>query len=57
MSNLQINFRLKFAFRKADQQTGGKWLIRGTKHHIDNQLQSLKHPLIYGDNQHQTSAL
>ena len=27
-----------------DQHTGGKWLIHGTKHRKDNQLQSLELP-------------
>ena len=27
-----------------DQQTGGKWLIHGTKHHKDIQMQSLELP-------------
>ena len=30
--------------QKVDQHTGGKWLIYGTKHHKDNQLQSLELP-------------
>ena len=29
-------------FQKRDQHTGGKWLIHGTIHHKDNQLQSLE---------------
>ena len=39
MSNLQPNCCLK-----ADQLTGGKWLIHDTKRRKDNQLQSLKLP-------------
>ena len=29
-------------FQKVDQQTRGKWFIHRTKHHKDNQLQSLE---------------
>ena len=29
---------------KLDQYRGGMWLIHGTKHHKENQLQSLKLP-------------
>ena len=42
MSNLQPNCCLKFDFQKVDQHAGDKWLIRDTKRHKDNQLQSLK---------------
>ena len=38
---LTTQLLLKMAFRKFDQRSGGKWLIRGTKHHQDNQLQSI----------------
>ena len=31
MSNLQIYYHFKLDFQKVDQQTGGKWLIHGTK--------------------------
>ena len=41
MSNLQTNYRLKLDFQKMEQRTEGKWLIHGTKHHEDNQLQRL----------------
>ena len=46
MSNLQSHYRFKLDFQKADQHTEGKWLhvIHGTKHHKDNQLQSLEIP-------------
>ena len=44
MSNLQLNFCLKFDFQKMDQHVGGKWLIHDTKRRKDNQLQSLKLP-------------
>ena len=30
----------KLDFQKVYQYTGGMWLIPGTKHHKDNQLQS-----------------
>ena len=32
----------KAIFQNVDQHTGGKWLIHGTKHREDNQLQSLE---------------
>ena len=41
MSNLQPKCCLKVDFQKVDQHAGGKWLIRDTKRHKDNQLQSL----------------
>ena len=44
MSNLQTYYHLKLNFKKVDQHTGGKWLIRGTKRRKDNQLQSLELP-------------
>ena len=44
MSNLQIHYHSKLDFQKVDQHTGGKWLIHITKHHKDNQLQSLELP-------------
>ena len=44
MSNLQTYYHLKLDFQKVDQNTGGKWLIHGTKHRKDNQLQSLELP-------------
>ena len=34
----QLSF--KTYFQKMDQHSGGKWLIHGTKHRKDNQLQS-----------------
>ena len=34
----------KVAFQNVDQPTVGKWLIYNTKHHKDNQLQSLEPP-------------
>ena len=42
MSNLQFHYHFKLDFRKIDQHAGGKWLIHGTKHCDDNQLQSLE---------------
>ena len=44
MSNLQTCYHFKLDFQKVDQHTGGKWLIHGTKHHKDNQLQILEPP-------------
>ena len=43
MLNLQTHLHLKLDFQKVDQHTGGNWLIHGTKHRKDNQLQSLEH--------------
>ena len=43
MWNLQIYY-FKLGFQKVDLHTVGKWLIHGTKHHKDNQLQSLELP-------------
>ena len=43
-SKLQTHYYCKLDFQKADQHTGGKLLIHGTKHHKDNQLQSLELP-------------
>ena len=42
MSNLQTNYPFELDFQEMDQYTGGKWLIHGTKHCKDNQLQSLE---------------
>ena len=39
MSNLQTYYNFKLDFQKVDQHTAGKWLIHGTKHHKDNQVQ------------------
>ena len=44
MSNLQTYYHFKLDFQKVDQQTGGKWLIHGTKHRKDTQLRSLELP-------------
>ena len=44
MSQLQTYYNFKLYFQKVYQQTGGKWLIHGTKHRQDNQLQSLELP-------------
>ena len=44
VSNLQTYCHLKLDLQKVDQHTGGKWLIRGTRHHKDNHLQSLELP-------------
>ena len=44
MSNEQTYYHFKLCFQKVDQHTGGMWLIHGTKHRKDNQLQSLELP-------------
>ena len=44
MSNLQTYYHFKLDFQKVYQHTGAKWLIHGTKHRKDNQLQSLALP-------------
>ena len=44
MSNLQTHYNFKLDFQKIDQHAGGKWLIHGTKHRNDNQLQRLEIP-------------
>ena len=41
MWNLHTHYHFKLDFQKVKQHTGGKWLIHATKHHKDNQLQSL----------------
>ena len=48
MSNLQTYY-VKLYFQKVDQHTGGKWLIHGTKHRKDYQLQSLELPIMVTD--------
>ena len=44
MSNLQTHYHFKLDFQKVDRNTGGKWLIHGTKQRKDNQWQSLELP-------------
>ena len=44
MSNLQTYYHFKLDYEKVDQHTGDKWLIHGSKHRKDNQLQSLELP-------------
>ena len=44
MSHLQTTVTSKYIFKKVDQHTAGEWLIHGTKHRNNNQLQSLKLP-------------
>ena len=41
---VQTKYHFKLDFEKVDQDTGGKWLIHGTKRSKDNQLQSLELP-------------
>ena len=38
------NLHFKPDFQQVDQHTWGKWLIHGTKHRKDNQLQSPELP-------------
>ena len=42
MWNLQTHYNFWLDFQKVDQHTGRKWLIHDTKHHKDNQSQSLE---------------
>ena len=44
MSNLQIYYAFKQNFENSEQHIWGKWLIHGTKHHKDTQLQCLELP-------------
>ena len=44
MSNLRTYYNFNLDFQKVDQHAAGKWLIHATKHHKDNQLQSLELP-------------
>ena len=44
VSNLQTHYHFKLDFQKVYQHTRGKWLIHGTKHSKDSQLQSLEFP-------------
>ena len=44
MTILQTQYHFKLNFKKVDQRTGDKYLIPGTKHHKDNQLQYLVLP-------------
>ena len=41
-SQRETHFHFKLDFQKVDQQTGGKWLIHGTKYHKDNLSPSLE---------------
>ena len=47
MSNSQTVYHLKLNLKKADQHRRGKWLIHGTKHYKDNQLQAWNSPVEY----------
>ena len=47
MSNFQTHCHFKLDFQKGDRYSGGKWLIHGTKHHKDNQLQGMNPPAEY----------
>ena len=42
----QLLLKNEISKKKNDQQTGGKWLIHGTKHHTEKQLLSLEHSCI-----------
>ena len=44
MSHLQNSYHFQLVFQKVDQDTGGKWLIHGTKRHKDHLLQSPELP-------------
>ena len=44
ISHLQTNYHFKLDIQKVDLHTGGKWLIHGTKHREDIQLQSPELP-------------
>ena len=44
MSHLQTHYHLKLASQKGEKHTKAKWLIHGTKHCKDNQLQGLELP-------------
>ena len=44
MLNVQTIYYFILDYQKVDQHIGDKWLIHGTKHHKDNQLQSLELP-------------
>ena len=44
MSNLQTQLSFQTRFPKSGPHTGGKWLVHGTKHRKDNQLQNLELP-------------
>ena len=44
MSNLQTYYHFKLDFQKVNQHTRGKWLIHGSKHSKDKQLQSPELP-------------
>ena len=47
MSNLQTNYHFKLDSQNVDQHTESKWLIHGTKHRKDNQLQTRNFPVEY----------
>ena len=42
MSHLHNHYRFKLDFWNVDEHTGDKWLIHGTNHGKNNQLQSLE---------------
>ena len=48
MSNLETHYHFKLYFQKVGQHTGNKWVIHGTKHRHEYQLQSPeRHPVDY----------
>ena len=47
MPNLQTPYHFKLDLQKADQHTGGKWLIHGTKCHKDNNSKAWNSPVEY----------
>ena len=46
MSHQHTHYNFKLDFKNVDQHTGGKCLIRGIKHHEDNQLQESRNVLM-----------
>ena len=42
MSKLETHYHCEVDFQKSGLTNRGKWLIHGTKHRKDNQLQSLE---------------
>ena len=44
MASVTNQLSFKAYVRKLHQHARGKWLIHGTKHHKENQLQSLRLP-------------
>ena len=47
ISNLQTHHHFKLDFQKVGQNTGGKWLIHGTKHHKTISCKAWNSPVEY----------